>query len=75
MTNPSLETFKALLQDKAIHREYNISDADIAEANLFGKPDDPMIIVLIREMVNKHFEKASPTRIASHLNTVLNNRL
>lgn len=75
MTNPSLETFKAFLQDEAIKEKYGITDDYIAKASLIGKPDDPMIVVLIREMVNKHFAKQSPRVIANHLNVILSNRL
>lgn len=75
MTNPSLETFRAFLQDEAIQEKYSITDADIAAAGLFGKPGDQMMVVLIREMVNKFFESKSSKITANHLNVVLNNRL
>ncbi|RYY34107.1 MAG: hypothetical protein EOP46_14465 [Sphingobacteriaceae bacterium] len=75
MTNPSLETFKAFLQDEAIRDQYGITDANVAVADLFEKPNDNMMVVLIREMVNKYFEHRSPKITANHLNTVLNNRL
>ncbi|MDJ0364838.1 hypothetical protein QMK33_06710 [Hymenobacter sp. H14-R3] len=75
MTNPSLETFKAFLQDEAIQQKYDLSEAIVAEAGLFGKPTDKMIVVLIREMVNKYFESKSPNITAKHLSVVLSNRL
>lgn len=75
MTNTSLETFKAFLQDEAIQEKYNITAEEIASAGLFGKPTDKMIVVLIREMVNKYFDSKSTKITASHLNIVLDNRL
>lgn len=75
MTDPRLETFKAFLQDDAIRQKYDLSESDVAEANLFNKPTDKMIVVLIREMVNIYFDSKSTKRTANHLNIVLNNRL
>lgn len=75
MTNPSLETFKAFLQDEAIQQKYGLSEKDVAEAGLFPKPSDKMIVVLIREMVNKYFDSKSTKITANHLNVVLSNRL
>ena len=75
MTNPSLETFKAFLQDKAIQEKYNITAEEVAEAGPFGKPTDKMIVVLIREMVNNYFTHKSTNITAKHLTAVLSNRL
>ena len=75
MTDPRLETLKAFLQDDAIQHKYGLTKADVAEASLFNKPTDKMIVVLIREMVNTYFDSKSTKRTASHLNVVLNNRL
>ena len=71
----TLETFKAFLQDEKIREKYELSDADVAVTNMMGKPGDKMIVTLIREMVNKYAEVKSPRITASHLNTVLDNRL
>lgn len=75
MTNPTLETFKAFLQDEAIQEKYNITEEEVAAAGMFGKPTDKMMVVLIREMVDKYFASKSTKITANHLNIVLSNRL
>lgn len=73
--SPTLETFKAFLQDKEIREKYKLSDANVAISNMMGKPEDSIMVTLIREMVNKYAEVKSTKITASHLNTVLDNRL
>ena len=76
MTNPSLETFKAFLQDDEIQEKYDISSSDVAGASMLGKQSETnMMVMLIREMVNKHTEGSTPKMTAAHLNKVLDNRI
>ena len=72
----SITTLKAFLQDEIIRKEYEIGAADIDGVSMKGSSHEAnLMIVLLREMVNKHTDRETIKAIAIRLNTVLTSRL
>ena len=76
MSNISVETLKAFLQDEELQNEYRIKDGDINSIAINNNPHEQnMMIVLLREMVSQQSEKNTSRVAATRLNTILNSRL